>query len=89
MASIAFDGDIEAARQLPLAKQHDTIERLKLSIQPTRFKASGRKTPAPNVLIGHIKALLSGIDEQDIDNRWHRIVKVTVLYRGLIICIED
>lgn len=87
--SIAFDGDIEAAHQLPLAKQRDTIARLKLSIRPSKFKALGRITPALNNLIGHIEFFLSGIDEQEIASRRQRIEEVIVLQRSLVICIKD
>ncbi|KAL8996864.1 MAG: hypothetical protein Q9169_003716 [Polycauliona sp. 2 TL-2023] len=74
--SISFDGDIEFAQQLPLAKRRDSIARLRLSVLHKKFKqAGGGAVQPPKILISHIKALLSGVDEHDLDDRWERLVQ--------------
>lgn len=70
---VRWDEDEEAALRLPLAQTYEQIKYLRLSIQPNKLEPSEGLAKTVDIMVGHFRALLTGIDSYAIENNWRKI----------------
>ncbi|KAL8894085.1 MAG: hypothetical protein Q9192_004631 [Flavoplaca navasiana] len=71
-----WDENEEAALRLPLAQKYEQIRYLRLSIQPNKLEPSEGLAKSVDMMVGHLKALLTGIDSEALENNWRKISTV-------------
>lgn len=72
---MSFEGDQEAAKELPLAKECKKFAWIRLLVLAKDLKSSGG-TLADTLddYVGHLRALLTGHDLLDVKSRWYSIL---------------
>ncbi|KAL8649231.1 MAG: hypothetical protein Q9226_005663 [Calogaya cf. arnoldii] len=70
------DENEEAALRLPLAQKYKQITHLRLLIQPNKLEPSEGLAKSVDMMVGHLRALLTGIDSHALENNWRKISNV-------------